>query len=228
MAENRQIRWILKLLKAAAALLLLWLGLKYLLGLVLPFLLSLLLARLIEPAVRAATERLHIRRGFVSPACCLLLTGVLLALLWLAASRGLSGISALAEELPGMLRGVTGLVSRLRDRVYGYIVAAPPEVQESLTSAVSGLADRLSAMPGELMARLMSVAPTVLSHAPGLVLSVVTFFISLFFISASYPDIAAFLARQVPEERRLALRNVKGDVLGVCARWLRAECILSP
>ena len=225
-AGSARTRFITGLLKTAAVLLALWLSAKYLLGPALPILLSLLLARLIEPAVRFLSARLRLRRGFVSAVCCLAVTGAILLLLFFAVSRGLRELNAFAGELPDLLGNVSGLLGRLRGAVVRTVVAAPPDVQAWLGEVISGLSARLSAVPGELMGRLMSAAPELLSHAPGAVLAVVTFFISLFFISGSYPSIAAFLARQVPEEKRRTLSNVRRDVLAVLLRWLRAECIL--
>ena len=225
-AEAGRGRFLTGLLKTAGVLLALWLAAKYLLGLVLPFLLSLALARLMEPAVRFLSERLRLRRGFVSGICCLAFTGAVLLLLFFAVSRGLRELGAFAGELPRLLGNVSGLLDRLRGAVVRAVVAAPPDMQEWLNGVISGLSDRLGAVPGELMARLMSAAPELLSRAPGAVLAVVTFFISLFFVSASYPSVAAFLMRQVPEEKRRTLENVKNDVLAVLLRWLRAECLL--
>ena len=226
MEESRGRQRARRLIRAAALLLGLWLAVKYLLGPALPFLLSLALAKLLEPAVERLSRRLGLRRGFVSAVCCLAVTGALLAAAALASGRLLRELGAFARALPGMLAGSGGLLSRLRGMVTRYIVAAPPEVQDALNAAVSGLTRRLGQVPGELMGRVMSLAPELLSHAPAIALSVVTFFISLFFISASYPRITAFLARQVPPDKRGAVREIRSGVADVLGKWLRAECLL--
>ena len=99
MEESRGRQRARRLIRAAALLLGLWLAVKYLLGPALPFLLSLALAKLLEPAVERLSRRLGLRRGFVSAMCCLAVTGALLAAAALASGRLLRELGALCARL---------------------------------------------------------------------------------------------------------------------------------
>ena len=66
-----------------------WLTLRYALVWLLPFLLALGAASLLEPLIEAARRRLHLRRGFTAAVLTLVLVGGLLAvLIVLAVGRG--------------------------------------------------------------------------------------------------------------------------------------------
>ena len=58
-----------------------WLTLRYALVWLLPFLLALGAASLLEPLIEAARRRLHLRRGFTAAVLTLVLVGGLLAVL---------------------------------------------------------------------------------------------------------------------------------------------------
>lgn len=226
MTESGRKRFIINIVYLLFAAAVAYLAVKYLLRWLLPFLLAMLAARTIEPIVRFLCRRLRWKRAFAAFVVSVLILAAAAGMAVLAVSRGIFEVSAFLRQLPGMLSGMTGTFSSLRDKVYGFIVAAPPNVQDYLRSALSGVGEWSAKLPGELTGKLFGVLPAVMSNAPRIVLTVFTFAISLIFASASYPDITAFFMRQIPEEKRVSARRIKDDLFSVMGKWLRAQAIL--
>ena len=91
-------------------------------------------------------------------------------------------------------------------------LADVPRLASSLTGQVSSAALRgLSALMGAL---------------PGLFLACGTTVLAVFFTLSAYPQVMAFLRRQLPERWRGRAGGVKASVLDTLGKWLRAECIL--
>ena len=121
-----------KFLMLAGAFLLLWLSVRYLLPLVLPFLLGGVIAVGAEPAVRLATRRLGVKRGFASG------VGVSLTLILLTAVLSLIGALAVKEvgELAGRLPQLTETAQQGIVLLQDWLIHAADRVPESVQPAV--------------------------------------------------------------------------------------------
>ena len=224
--EGKTAQFLLRLLRigllAAAA----WLGLRYLLPWVLPFLLALASAALLEPVVRWLHGRLKCPRALAAGLCTLALLFLLGGLIFLLAGRAVYELTSFIKELPTHLARVPNLFASAEDALYRYIIAAPVELQGFLEQTLESLKAQSSKLPAELYTRLFDWLSGVLSAAPRILLFIVTFGISAFFMSSSYPTVRAFLLRQVPLRRRVLLREMKSSTLDTLGKWLRAQLAL--
>lgn len=206
----------------AVAFFALWLGLKYLLPIVLPFVLGGLLALAAEPVVRLLCTRMP-RTG--AAAIGVTLTLVLLScVVVLLMALLVREVSLLAGTLPALeqaalsgLDSLQGFLLRLADKT-------PDGVRSLLYQAVTGFFSSGSAIAGQLMTQLPSVASTLLGWIPGSALALGTGILSAFMVSARLPRLRQWLQRQETLQRFLpVLKQVRSALAG----WLKAQLKLS-
>ena len=214
------------LLRAAGIAAALWLGVRFLLPLLAPFVAAFALAALLEGPVRALCER-GLGRKTASAFLTLAAISLILALLFFLASQLLGAVSSFAGEAPRLMSTVGQRLSRIEGRVLSFAASAPEGTEEYLRAALDAVGKALNSLPGELSSRLIEAAGRAAQSSPGVLLFVVTAAIGSYFISASYPSVLAFLRAQLPHgtERRISslLRDLRSDLGG----WLRAQLILA-
>jgi len=212
--------WVLYAGLAVGAL---WLGFRFVLPWAAPFLLALITARLIEPVVRWLMARFRFRRGFAAAVCSLLVLALMLFLAGLAISQLINGVGVLARNLPEIAGQVGQIFSRLERSLYHFVIAAPVETQAMIQTAIDSAALMLEELPGQLSAGLLSFAASVATAFPRFFLFILTYAISVIFMSVSYPQVTAFLMRQIPGRWQERTRAFGQDMVSTLAKWARAQ-----
>ncbi len=226
MTESKYLRFALRLgsvLLAAAAV---WFAFAYVLPWLLPFILAMLTARVIEPGVLFMFRRCGFQRSFSAAVFTVLIVSFLLVFFALISGILLGKMIEIIKELPGYLSGLPTLVNALYDRLQALVSSVSPEMRGFVESAVEGMSRQLSVLPAELSARLVRFLSSCASFAPGVIMFIFTYAIGTFFISSSYQRVNKFLIRQFPEQWQDKIRHMKSDMFGTLGGWLKAELFL--
>lgn len=216
-----------KYLLAGAVLLALWLGIRFLLPLAMPFLLAAVLALISEPLVRVFQHRLHLRRGVASGigvSISLLLTILLLITLCAFLLKELGELAGVLPDLEDT--AATGIAS-----LEGFFVSlaekAPDSVNTVLTRSVENLFSGSSQVLDQVSSRLLDMASGILKGLPDSALGLGTWVLASFMISAKLPQIKEFIRQQIPgrwkNEHLPALKQLRHSLAG----WLTAQLKLT-
>ncbi len=202
-----------------------WLGIRYLMPVILPFLVGLAVAALAEPGVRRLAEK-RIPRALGAALC---VTGIYLlagGLVYLAVLGAYRELGSLSQSLPRMAASLARPLSRIRDWLYAMTDRAPGELRPMLESAASSVLSGTSALAGRAVTGLLGFLSGILSQVPGSMLFLGTAVVSSFMISAKMPALRRELARRLPPRWKEgilpALRNLRRALGG----WLRAQAKL--
>ena len=216
-----------KILTLAAVFLSLWVAIRYLLPVFLPFLLGGGLALAAEPLVRFLSGKLRLHRGIaagIGITIAFALLVLALMLLGALAVRELSLLSGVLPQAQEMVR--TGLGS-LQDLVLSLAARLPETVSGPATRTVLELFSGGAALLSKITDKLLSLATGILGRIPDGALGFGTALISSYMISAKLPGIKTALRRRIPgvwKEKYLpALHTVKDSVFS----YLRAQCKLA-
>lgn len=226
MPENRYLKLILRIAYIAVIILLAWLFLRFVLPCILPFVLALITARIIEPAVRYLNKRFRIKRGFGAALCTILMLALLAGLLALLVGRGVYEISSFVKQLPETLSRFTGITDTIENKIYGFVVAAPAELQDYLQNAISSIGEASAQLPAKLYSWLLDTLSGWAAATPKTVLFLTTYGISVFFMSNSYPAIIEFIMRQIPSRMHEGVKSFKSDFAEVLGKWAKAQLML--
>ena len=203
-----------------------WLGFRYALPVLLPFLLGALLAVTAEPAVRFGTDKLRLPR-WVSTGFGVTLTLIALSgILWLIGSLLVKEVGIMAKALPDLQDTALQGMELLQTKVVQLSEKLPAGfdrlISESVTSATNGssaiLEQTVLRLPG-----LLGSAVGKMSHG---LIGLGTSILSGFLISSRLPKIRNLLTQQLPapwqEKAVPLLRRVQKTLGG----WLKAQGLL--
>ena len=200
---------------------------RYLLPLLLPFVLGAALALAAEPLVGFLNSRLRMNRALataigISTAFSFL--AFLMMVLGAFAVRQLRELAGILPELESSLQ----LGMDTADRALRNLTAkVPGELGIVLTRNVEGLVSGGDGFISRVTAYLLKLASGILSHVPGSAIAVGTGIISSFMISAKLPAIRhrlkGFLSAEKPAPMITGAGRLKSALMG----WLKAQVKLS-
>lgn len=207
------------------AVLLVWLGMKYLLSIALPFLLGTLLAVAAEPLVSLLSRRLP-RAGasILGVTATMLLLACLLALL---GAMFIREVGLLAKELPDLGEAAQSGIDSLASFLLRLAEKAPRGVQPLLFQTVTGLFDSSSALVTQLVQRLPSLATAVLGWIPGSALATGTGILSAYMLSVRLPSLRRWLHAPHPELSISRYLPVLRQMRSALGGWLKAQLKLT-
>lgn len=207
-----------KVLPAAAAGFLLWAAIRYLLPVVLPFLLGTGIALLAEPAVKALSRRIP-RWG--ATAVCVSLTLALAA--GVLSIGGVLLFQQVGKGLPEMAQTAKQGLTVTRDWLLTLGESAPQSLRPALEQTVTDMFSDGSVLLEQATQRLPGVVTTALGTVGKGALSIGTGILSAFLISARLPQLKATLQKRLPENWKTvyfpAIRRMRTALGG----WLKAQ-----
>jgi len=212
-----------KLLILAGAFFALWLGTKFVLPLVLPFLAGGAVAFLAEPLVRLGVRRLKLPRAVAAG------LGVSVALLMIGGLLFLLGALAVRElgQLAGMVPDLRDTASRgmtlLQDWFIHVADHTPESVRPLVTQTVLNVFDDGTILMNEVTSKIPQVLTAILGGVPDGLLGLGTGVLASFMISARLPAVKHSLCQRIPhswkEQYLPALTRVRKALGG----WLKAQ-----
>lgn len=202
-----------KVLLLFASFFALWLALRYLLPVSLPFLLGGGLALAAEPLVSFLSARLRIRRGIAAGIGISMAFALLVLLLMILGALAVKEVTRLATILPQAQQMVqTGLTSA-QDFLLSLSQRLPDGISGPMTQTVMELFSGSAALVSRVTDKALSMATDLLGKLPNGALGFGTGLISSYMISAKLPRIREALRKRIPpawKEKYLpALHTVK-------------------
>lgn len=212
-----------KILKGGAIFLGLWLGVKYLLPLMLPFLIGGGIALAAEPAVSFGQRKLGLSRGLSAG------VGVTVTLLFLVGLVSVVGmilvreLGNIAGAMPNLEQSARQGMVLLQDWLVGVTERTPEGVRPVLTRSVLNFFNDGTALVEQVSQRIPGVISSVISWVPDGVLGIAAGLLSAFLISARLPKLRRAVSKKLPQswgDKYLpALRRMRKALGG----WFKAQ-----
>lgn len=206
---------------------LVWLSVRYLLPLLMPFLLGAALALAAEPMTRFFQNRLRLPRTLstglsVSMAFCLLFLAVLLLAAFL-----LRELKLLAGILPDLEQTARSGMGMMEQWLLSLTDGTPPSIRPLLHRNVTQLFSGGSRFLDGATKWLLGLAGMILTHVPDSALSLATAVISGFMISAKLPRLKLWLDRRLPREKLQHILSAVRRIRNAVGGWLFAQAKLA-
>lgn len=216
-----KIIWFLGILLA------LWLGGKYLLPVLLPFLLGAVIALAAEPAVRFGTGKLHMSRPLAAGLGVSLTLLLSASVVWLVGALAVKELGNLAGKLPDVEATVEQGVDMLRQWSVQLTNRLPEKARRFAAGTTEKMFDSTNVLQGQLTNRIPTMVRSVLGWLPGGALGIGTGVLAGFMLSVRLPKLRLWLQQRLPsqwQEKYLpALKRIRSSVLS----WLKAQLKLS-
>lgn len=212
-----------RILILAAVLLGLWLALRYLLPLTLPFLVGLAVAWLAEPLAGLLARKAKFPRAL---AAGMAITGVyvgLILVLWGLGRLAFQELDGLANSLPSVLQGLDHTAGQVQHWLYNMAERAPERLRQGLESGISGLFSSGSALAAQASSKVLGAASNVIVNLPNTFIFLGTAILSSFMISARLPRLRPWLTRKLPESWAKKVMPVLQNLRTNLGGWFRAQ-----
>ena len=210
-----------KLLLIAGSFLGIWLGVRYLLPLLWPFLLGLLLALSAEPAVKLASGRL--KRGLAAGLGVSLTLVLLCSILSFVGAFAVKELGVLVKAVPDIGQTAQQGIGLLQDWLISLAQKAPETVRPMLTKTVLETLNDGTALVSEVTDRIPGAVTSAIGWVSEGALTLGTGVVAGFMISARLPKLRAALDRRLPaswKEKYLpAIKRIRHALGG----WLKAQ-----
>lgn len=203
-----------------------YLILRFLLPWTAPLLLAFLGAVILEKPVGWLQRQARLPRAAASGACLILALAIFGGLSWLLAGRLVEELRQLGSRLPEIAAALSEKMAGWQSGLQGMAERVPDELEEILERAAAGAMDYLERVPAMLSEKAVELASVFVSALPNVLLFAVTFIMGLYFISAAYPELTAFIRRQVPEKGFEKIRRVKKDLQRSVGKYFKAQLIM--
>lgn len=202
-----------------------WLIMRYLFPIILPFLLGGILALISEPGVKFLQKRLRLPRGAASGAVITLTLAGATVLIWLIFAVAYRELSTLAALVPGMMDRIGGAVARLRVWALGLVRQAPQGISEALERTVTDLFTSGNVLMDRAANLALGMAGSLVEGLPGGALLIGTAVISSYMISAQLPNLRRSLKQS--SHWQLRVQPLLANLQEALAGWLKAQAKLS-
>lgn len=166
------------------------------------------------------------QRGFTAVAITSVLLVAIISGSWWLISKLLQEAVGCLEYLPQALNSLPHLVDSLEERYAGLYAACPTQVRQWLDTALEHLSQQGLALVKDLSANALSWASGVVGQLPAIFLFLATTLLAIYFTALSYPEIAAFIRRQMPRRWHDTLTKIATTLRSTCWKWLKAETLL--
>lgn len=207
-----------KVLPIGAAAVGLWLAVRYLLPVALPFLLGAGVAWLSEPAVRPIARRAN--RTLGTAVGVTLTLGVLVGVVVLLGAVAVRQMGRLTQSVPRLAEGARESLTAVGGWLDGLSQRAPAQLQPLLERTASEFFSDGTVVIDQLTQRLPGVVTTAIGKVSSGVLGLGTGVLSAFLISARLPRIKAWLAGC---ERLQQAKKLISPVRTALGGWLKAQ-----
>lgn len=208
---------------------LLWIyvGIKILVPITLPFWLGLAVALLLKPITLWLARRLRFRRKSAAFSVMLLFYLLLGLFLWAAGAALFGQISHFIESIPSLYSNtVQPFLHRCALSINGVLDDFSPQTARELVEKSAELSGSISSAVADFSASALTRATSLAKKIPFWLLTVAFSILCSVFISVDYSSVVEFLLRQLPSHWRPIFLRCKQQIFGTILQILKAYLIL--
>ncbi|MGE5544725.1 MAG: sporulation integral membrane protein YtvI [Bacillota bacterium] len=190
-----------------------------------PFILALLLALLIEPAISFMERRLRLKRGPATLMSMLLVLGSLSWVLVTLVSRLINELVSIYQSLSMRSGDLSRVIAESLEQaqVFYLRLNLPPELENSIQTNLFGLLDRLQHVLNSVVTALIELV----ANLPGYFIFLLIALIATYFVARERPEIREWFLKSLPESWEGKTRTVARDLVTAFLGWVKALLILT-
>ncbi len=204
----------------------LWLAIRYLLPIAMPFLLGAALALAAEPAVAFCTDKGRLPRPLAAGVGVVGVLTAVLTLLSILGAAAVRELGAVIRALPDLEQTAREGLGALQDTLLKLTEKSPSGLRALLSSAVSRLFSDGTALMDRVTDRIPGLLAALLGAVPDRLLGIGTGLLAAFMISVRLPRLRAEIDRRLPEKWKKtyfpAFRRIRSVLWG----WGKAQLVL--
>ncbi len=204
-----------------------YIALKYALGLFMPFIVGLIVASLLKPAIKILSDKLQIPKKIVALVLVLLFYSAAGSLLFWIGIRVFTLLKEGIVRLPEIYSTtVEPSIFHLFESVKEIIARLDPSMVQAVESMATSLSQSLGTIVSDISSRVIVVISSIVSYMPGLFLAIIFSIISSLFISMDYSTITGYLIGLLSPKHQDLLFEVRSFTSGIIVKYAKAFATL--
>jgi sporulation integral membrane protein YtvI len=215
-------RPLLLIIYAAVAVLVAIAAFKYVLPILLPFIIALIIGLFMEPVIKILQQRVKMPRGFAVLAAMALVFGTIGIVLTAVIIRLVTELIQISVSLPGLSVEIRNYILVMTEKITAFYVTLPPAVTTSLEQNINNIISSLQGMASMVANSLLSF----ISMLPGTFMLLVVILLSSFFIARDKQLIIDFVARLIPAPWGEKFITAAREVAAAFLSYVKAQAIL--
>lgn len=199
-----------------------------------PVLFAILLSFLINPIVSFFENKLKFPRPVASAAVILALFGFIMGIIVFIMTELIQGTAYLAEILPKQVQILTGAVEEffnsklvpLYHKTVDFFHSLDPAQQSAITDNIQEILDNISILAVDLLHRLLSAIPAILSSLPNSVAVVIFIVLAAFFITNDWQALSKSVKKGIPASVSPSIKRALEQLKKAVSGFIKAQFLL--
>lgn len=192
---------------------------KYLLPLLMPFIIGLAIAVLFRKIIDIIEKKLRIRRTFVAIIILIVFYGLLVLLLSMIGATVFTFLKDVFGQLPDLYRYT---IEPALEKLTNNIIEQFPDIKPYVEDFVLNISDTMFTYIKNASSTVIATITGLAGKLPSLFIKLIFTIVSSFFFTIDYYKISDFMIRQFKGERRKMLLKLKDKGVGTIAKFIKA------
>jgi len=210
------------LIYAVIAVLIVLVAIKYILPIMVPFIVALVFSIVMEPLIRVLQHRGRLPRGVSTMIAMIIVFGGIGVISTVVILKLVAELVHLSVSLPGLAMELGAYFQDLIDKATAFYINLPLYVTTSLEQNIT----RLTANLQGLISRSVNSILQFISLVPGTLAVLVVSGLATYFLARDRYLIANLLLRFIPESSREKVVKVMSEISAAFVGYIRAQAIL--
>ncbi len=216
---NKQRAFIIHFIFFLILTLLLYVGIKYVFPLLMPFVIGIVIAMSFRNLIDLIEKKTHIKRVFISILTLLVFYSLLGFIISLIGVKMVNFISSLFYYLPTLYKET--LLPAL-NTVTDNMIDKYPSTRTHLDNFMSNIDQSVFTYLSQISTKVVSMATGFAGMLPTLLIKFIFTIVSSFFFTIDYYKITRFIVRQFKPEHQKVILNLKDNVIGSLGNFIKA------
>lgn len=223
---ERKKKFIVNVVFYALILVLVWVGFKYLVTPMMPFIIAFLVAALIQIPVRKLKVPPK-RKKAVSIISCVIFYGVLFLLAAWAGLKLLNGLENLIRRVPYLYNTtIVPVFETISEYLEESMDNVHPSVAQTIENSFNEMTSNLGSYVSGFSVKVVQILSGGLSGIPSFVIQLVITVVATFFFAGDYDGILSFFKKFLTPKQEKLVRRAKSYVKNVLFIYLRSYTLL--
>ena len=204
-----------------------YLAIKYLFGVLFPFVLGFLIAFSLKPLIRWIVKKTKLNNKFVSLLILIFFYALIGMALFFIIARGANYLSSLFSQLPYIYtHEIQPVIESFTTWISQIFVGIDPSVVSLMEQFESNILDSLMKFFTSLSTNSISFLTSLITKVPAFFLAFFFSIISSFFITIDYDKITSFLNAQFTGRGEKLFMGIRNNGLSVILNFIKAYAII--
>lgn len=223
--DYKNLHNLINIAYVAAFILIIYLVLRYALGIFAPFIVALFIALLTDPLVQFMVRKFHFSRGIAGAISIVVLVVLILFLCGFLSTKLWGEAKSFFSELPHYFEALYARFQSIMDERPGILGMFPKAFMENAKEYVINY-DYSSLLTGSVGSKIFGYAGNMVMHIPSGIVFLAVTVVSCVFMIGALPSVKRFILYQFNEKNRALIIAVKKEFFSTIRKYICSYFLL--